>query len=98
MDNIARKLGMDPIDFRMKNALREGDTSVNGSRVPKNGLLETLQAVKECLGLPKKLEEGRGVGVALCEWRSGSGPSTASISVNDDGTVSLLTGSVDICP
>lgn len=96
MDNIAHKLGMDPIEFRMKNALREGDTSVNGARVPKNGLLETLQAVKERLGLPKKLEEGRGVGVALCEWRSGSGPSTASISVNDDGTLSLLTGSVDI--
>jgi CO/xanthine dehydrogenase Mo-binding subunit len=36
------------------------------------------------------------VGIALCEWRSGSGPSTASISVNEDGTVSLLTGSVDI--
>jgi CO/xanthine dehydrogenase Mo-binding subunit len=34
--------------------------------------------------------------LALCEWRSGSGPSTAAISVNDDGTVSLLTGSVDI--
>jgi CO/xanthine dehydrogenase Mo-binding subunit len=80
----------------MKNAYREGDTAVNGSRIPKNGLLETLQAVKESLGLPKKLGEGRGVGIALCEWRSGSGPSTASISVNEDGTVSLLTGSVDI--
>ena len=40
--------------------------------------------------------DGHGIGIALCEWRSGSGPSTAAISVNDDGTVSLLTGSVDI--
>ena len=95
-DNIARQLGMDPLEFRMKNALKEGDTSVNGARIPGNGLAETLQAVKERLGLPKKLGEGRGVGVAVCEWRSGSGPSTASISVNEDGTVSLLTGSVDI--
>jgi CO/xanthine dehydrogenase Mo-binding subunit len=95
-DNIAHQLGMDPLEFRMKNASREGDTAVNGSRIPKNGLLETLQAVKDRLGLPKKLGEGRGVGIALCEWRSGSGPSTASISVNEDGTVSLLTGSVDI--
>ena len=38
----------------------------------------------------------RGVGIAVGEWRSGSGPSTASISVNEDGTVGLLTGSVDI--
>ena len=95
-DNIAHKLGMDPLEFRLKNALREGDTAVNGATLPRNGLIETIEAVKERLGLPKKLEEGRGIGVALCEWRSGSGPSTASISVNEDGTVSLLTGSVDI--
>jgi CO/xanthine dehydrogenase Mo-binding subunit len=95
-DNIAHKLGMDPLEFRLQNALREGDTAVNGSRLPRNGLLETIQAVKERLGLPKKLGPDRGVGIALCEWRSGSGPSTASISLNEDGTVSLLTGSVDI--
>ena len=96
MDIIARKLALDPVEFRIKNAIKEGDTAVSGARVPRNGLVETLQAVKERLGLPKALEDGRGVGIALCEWRSGSGPSTASISVNDDGTVSLLTGSVDI--
>jgi carbon-monoxide dehydrogenase large subunit len=96
MDSIARQLGIDPVDFRASNALREGDTSVSGAAVPRNGLLETLLAVKERLGLPKKLPEGRGVGIALCEWRSGSGPSTAAISVNEDGTISLLTGSVDI--
>ncbi|HEU0022377.1 MAG TPA: xanthine dehydrogenase family protein molybdopterin-binding subunit [Dehalococcoidia bacterium] len=95
-DNIAHQLGIDPLEFRIKNALRQGDIAVNGATLPRNGLLETLQAVKDRLGLPKKLEAGRGVGVALCEWRSGSGPSTAAISVNEDGTVSLLTGSVDI--
>ncbi len=95
-DTIARKLGMDPIEFRAKNALREGDVSVNGAKVPANGLFETIDAVKECLDLPRKMEEGRGIGVAMGEWRCGSGPSTASISVNEDGTVSLLTGSVDI--
>ena len=95
-DSIARELGMDPWEFRMKNALKEGDTSVNGARIPRNGLAETLLAVKERLGLPKKLGENRGVGLAICEWRSGSGPSTAAISLNEDGTVSLLTGSVDI--
>ena len=96
MDMIAHKLGIDPLDFRLKNAIKEGDTAVNGSRVPRNGLEECLMAVKERLGLPKELPEGHGVGIALCEWRSGTGPSTASISVNEDGTVSLLTGSVDI--
>ena len=96
MDIIAHKLGIDPFEFRLRNAIKEGDTAVNGSVVPRNGLEETLMAIKERLGLPKELPEGHGVGIALCEWRSGSGPSTASISVNEDGTVSLLTGSVDI--
>ena len=96
MDTIAHKLGMDPLEFRLKNAIKEGDTAVNGSRVPRNGLVECLMGVKEELGLPIELPEAHGVGIALCEWRSGTGPSTASISVNEDGTVSLLTGSVDI--
>jgi carbon-monoxide dehydrogenase large subunit len=103
MDIMAHKLGLDPVEFRIKNAVKEGDTTVSGARMPRNGLMETLLAVKERLGLPRKggfetrpSEEGRGVGIAVCEWRSGSGPSTASISVNEDGTISLLTGSVDI--
>ena len=99
-DVIAHKLGMDPMEFRMKNALSEGDIAVSGAAIPENGLMETMKALKERMGLPKKLptkaHECRGVGIAVGEWRSGSGPSTASISVNEDGTVSLLTGSVDI--
>ena len=95
-DSIAHQMDMDPLEFRILNAVQEGDSSATGAKIPRNGLMETLLAVKERMGLPKKLEEGRGVGMALCEWRSGSGPSTASISVNEDGTVSLLTGSVDI--
>ncbi len=96
MDRIAHELGLDPYDLRVKNALREGDVSVSGAVVPTNGLMETLEAIKEKIDWPRDLEDGHGLGLALCEWRSGSGPSTAAISVNDDGTVSLLTGSVDI--
>ena len=96
MDSIAHGLGMDPYEIRVKNALREGDVSVSGAVVPTNGLMEALEAIKERIDWPRQLEDGHGLGMALCEWRSGSGPSTAAISVNDDGTVSLLTGSVDI--
>ena len=100
MDVIAHKLGLDPMEFRAKNALKEGDISVSGAPIPRHGLAEVMAALKEKMDLPKKLDsterEARGVGVAVGEWRSGSGPSTASISVNEDGTVSLLTGSVDI--
>ena len=96
MDSIAHGIGIDPLELRIQNAIKQGDTTATGARLPRNGLMDTLMAVKEKLGLPKKMEGGRGVGIALAEWRSGSGPSTASISVNEDGTISLLTGSVDI--
>jgi len=95
-DIIARQLGIDPWEFRMKNILKEGDMAIQGGRIPRNGLPQTLQAIKERMPWPAKPPEGHGVGLAVCQWRSGSGPSTASISINEDGTVSLLTGSVDI--
>ena len=104
MDVIAHKLGLDPLDFREMNALKEGDISVSGARIPRHGLAEVMEALKEKMAQPRNGADSepdnarmaRGVGVAVGEWRSGSGPSTASISVNEDGTVALLTGSVDI--
>ena len=104
MDVIAHRLGLDPLDFRRRNALKEGDLGVSGARLPRNGLAEVMEALKEKMEQPQNGgvsdsagdRLARGVGVAVGEWRSGSGPSTASISVNEDGTVGLLTGSVDI--
>ena len=104
MDVIAHRLGLDPLEFRRRNALKEGDVSVSGARLPRNGLAEVMDALKEKMEQPRNGgvsdssddRLARGVGVAVGEWRSGSGPSTASISVNEDGTVGLLTGSVDI--
>jgi carbon-monoxide dehydrogenase large subunit len=95
-DTIARKLAMDPWELRMKNILKEGDIAIQGGRIPRNGLRQTLEAIKERMHWPNKSAAGNGVGLAVCQWRSGSGPSTASISINEDGAVSLLTGSVDI--
>jgi CO/xanthine dehydrogenase Mo-binding subunit len=95
-DTIARKLGIDPWQFRMQNILKEGDIAIQGGRIPRNGLPQTLEAIKERMHWPMKSAEGTGIGLAVCQWRSGSGPSTASISVTEDGSVSLLTGSVDI--
>ena len=95
-DIMARQLGLDPWEFRMHNALKEGDVAIQGGQIPPNGLRQTLEAVKERMHWPSKSEASNGVGLAVCQWRSGSGPSTASVSLLEDGTVSLLTGSVDI--
>ena len=104
MDVIAHRLGLDPLEFREKNALKEGDIGVSGARIPRHGLAEVMEVLRERMAQPgngadsgsDNARMARGVGVAVGEWRSGSGPSTAAISVNEDGTVGLLTGSVDI--
>ena len=104
MDVIAHRLGLDPLEFRRRNALKEGDVGVSGARIPRHGLAEVMDALQEKMAQPGNGADSdsdngrmaRGVGIAVGEWRSGSGPSTASISVNEDGTVGLLTGSVDI--
>ena len=103
MDVIAHKLDLDPLAFRRHNALKEGDVGVSGARIPRHGLAEVMDALQEKMSgsgnggsQSDNPRMARGVGIAVGEWRSGSGPSTASISVNEDGTVGLLTGSVDI--
>jgi carbon-monoxide dehydrogenase large subunit len=95
-DIVARRLGIDPWDFRKQNAFNEGDLAIQGSPIPHTGLHETMDAVKTRINWPQKTGSGSGKGLAMCQWRSGSGPSTASVSIHEDGTASVLTGSVDI--
>jgi xanthine dehydrogenase molybdenum-binding subunit len=97
IDELCEQLGMDPLDFRLLNGAKEGTRRVTGPRFPRIGYLETVQAAKAHphytapLGGPY-----RGRGVASGFWHNNTGPASATISVNPDGTVSLVEGSVDI--
>lgn len=97
MDEVAARIGMDPLDFRLKNLIQEGDRSITGEVVPTMALKEMAEAARKSSNWDsRKQEEGWGVGVAFSDWKSGTGASTATVSLNEDGTVSLLTGTVDI--
>ncbi len=97
MDEVAEKIGMDPLDFRLKNLLKEGDRSLTGEIIPSMGLKEMADAARKNSNWDsRKGEEGWGIGTAFSDWKSGTGPSTATVSLNEDGTVSILTGTVDI--
>jgi len=97
VDELCEKLGMDPLEFRRLNGAREGDWRLDASPYGRIGFLETLAAARQHphysapLGGPH-----RGRGVAAGGWGGGGGRSSASASVNADGTISLVTGSVDI--
>ena len=97
IDELCMKLGMDPIEFRLLNAAHEGDRRVDGPVFPRIGFQETLEAARNSPHYHAPLEgPNRGRGVASGFWFNYGGKSSASASVNSDGTVSLLTGSVDI--
>jgi CO/xanthine dehydrogenase Mo-binding subunit len=109
VDEMCEKLGLGPIEFRLLNGVRQGDPRPNGRPYARIGFLETLEAARahphyaSPLGAPNQGNGSfqrttllRGRGVASGYWGNAGGRSTASASLNPDGTVNLLVGSVDI--
>ena len=98
IDEIAEKLNMDPIEIRLLNAAKEGTRQpANGPVYRKIGLVETLNAAKDHAHYQSALGDGnKGRGVASGAWFNGSGPASAVVSVNADGTLNLVEGSPDI--
>ena len=97
MDELAEKLGIDPLEFRLMNIASEGVRRVTGPMTPLVGYTETLQAVKDHQHYNTKLEgKKRGRGIATGWWANNSGPASAVLVVNSDGTVGLTEGSPDI--
>ena len=97
VDELAGKLGIDPIEFRLMNAAKEGARRADGVVHPRIGLVETLVALRDHPHWKAPLEgPNRGRGVAVGYWVNGSGPSACTISVNADGTINLTEGSADI--
>lgn len=102
IDELAEKLGMDPIEFRRINAAKEGDRRADGPVYGRIGFIETLDAIEKHphyhAPLPKPsapyMKVGRGVACGF--WYNWDGKSSASAVVNPDGTVSYLEGSTDI--
>jgi CO/xanthine dehydrogenase Mo-binding subunit len=96
LDMVAQELGMDPLEFRHKNAARAGTQMVYGPKLSHDGYAETLEALMKHPGYKVKLGKNQGRGVASGYWFNGGGESSATVHVNDDGTVVVATGSPDI--
>ena len=96
IDDLARTLGQDPIELRLRNASQEGDPMPNGEPWPRIGLRESLQAVQRDPIWHGRERDGRGVGVAAGGWLGGIEPASACVRMNTDGTAQVIVGSVDI--
>ena len=102
LDELAEMLGMDPMELRLKNVAKEGDRMPNGVAHPRFGVREMEEAMRDHphysapLGEPNSPSAVRGRGSAVgYRWQAGQ-MSAATIIVNSNGTIALVTGSVDI--
>ena len=106
MELMARELGLDPVEFRMRHLMKEGDPMANGQPWQSNGAKQVLQRLAEHPLWKSRAEwkasggkDGhglRGVGLAVGGWIPGLQPTGATVRLNPDGSLQVLTGQVDI--
>jgi CO/xanthine dehydrogenase Mo-binding subunit len=96
LDELAQKLGVDPIELRLSNAAREGTQAPYGPRFKKIGLVETLEAARAHPHYQAKLGPNQGRGVAVGFWFNGGMSSSAEIHLTEEGTAVVASGNPDI--
>src|SRR5467141_1837887 len=104
MEQLAKAIGVDPVEFRLRHLQREGDKMASGQAWLSNGAVEVLTRIAEHPLWKKRAEwkasskDGRlrGTGLSLGGWLGGLQPTGATVRLNPDGSVSVLTGQVDI--
>ncbi len=104
MEQIAHAIGADPVAFRLRHLQREGDPMANNQPWQSNGATEVLERIaqhpiwKGRAEWKKSAKDGRlrGTGLALGGWLGGLQPTGATVRLNPDGTLQVLTGQVDI--
>jgi CO/xanthine dehydrogenase Mo-binding subunit len=98
IDIIARELGMDPVEFRRKNLLCDGDPTPFGQKLKGIVVRETLDKALDVAGWKKPKRKNIGRGVAVYERPSGAGKSGAAITIETDGRVNVHLGVPDVGP
>jgi len=107
MDIIANDLGLDPINFRLLNAVKEGDETASGRVITSCGFEECLKGVARAIGRVSEADTVSagcrvGIGIAANDYVSGLrsiepyDSSTVIIKTNRDGSVDLLSGTAEI--
>jgi CO/xanthine dehydrogenase Mo-binding subunit len=99
VDELSRRLEIDPLEFRLRNCAVEGDERPNGGAWPRIGLKECLQALRDhpaWQGREQARAEGRGIGIAVGGWPGGIEPATAVCRLDSNGKLTVVLGSVDL--
>jgi CO/xanthine dehydrogenase Mo-binding subunit len=91
LDIIAESLGIDPIEFRIRNAIQDGDLTPDKKPITQMKFRETLTALSHASGWKTNSHSlGSGIGMAVSYSRTGGGDANVKLSVDNDGGISLL--------
>ncbi|WP_170410046.1 xanthine dehydrogenase family protein molybdopterin-binding subunit [Ruegeria atlantica] len=96
IDELCKKLGLDPVDVRLKNAAHEGTKASYGPRYERIGLVETLEAAKAHPHYSAPLKPGQGRGISCGFWFNHGGETSVSLALSEDGSAQLMVGTPDI--
>ena len=96
VDEIAKQLGMDPIELRLKNAVVEGDRAPYGPAYGPIGLKDALEAARTHPHWMSPVPAGQGRGLACGFWFNAGLSSSATITLQGDGSAAVFTGNPDI--
>jgi CO/xanthine dehydrogenase Mo-binding subunit len=96
VDELCRELKLDPLEVRLKNAVREGDKASYGPKFGSIGLVEVLEAVKSHPNLSAELGPNQGRGIAAGYWFNHGGETSVSMAISEDGTAQVSIGTPDI--
>jgi CO/xanthine dehydrogenase Mo-binding subunit len=95
LDMIAKKLGMDPLKFRRKNLMHDGDIDPIGEEVGFIKSEETLAKALEDSGYNRPKAKNVGRGVAFVQWMANGGVGTVALSLDDKGIVTISSAMAD---
>jgi len=96
VDMIAAALGIDPVELRLRNALRDGDQNSAGERVRESHVVDLLEAARRELRWDRPLPDGHGLGVATEIRHIGGGTTSLHLRLlPEQGRIEVLTGMVE---
>ena len=96
IDEMAKKLGFDPIEFRLKNAAKEGTQTYYGPKLGPIGYIQTLERARSHPHYSAPLGPNQGRGIATGFWFNIGNETTCSLNLQEDGSLTLMLGTIDV--
>jgi CO/xanthine dehydrogenase Mo-binding subunit len=99
MDHIANEIGLDRREYRLRHLFRKGEELLNGQVLEDADILreafDTLEKAAPWAGLAAARKPYRGIGIGAAWWMTNPMPGTATVKLNEDGTVGVITAATD---